>query len=123
MIKQFSVGIEMVSVDEFVISTANHVPGFKIIETKGFAYGLTVRSRGVGGNLSAGLKSVVGGKIGAYVQMMEETRDEALNNLMAHAKDMGANGLISVRFDSNDIAQSMQEVLAYGTAVVVEKDI
>jgi len=114
--------IDLVLVDEFVISTANYVPGFKVIETKGFAYGLTVRSRGVGGNLSAGLKSVVGGKIGAYVQMMEQTRDEALGNLIEHAKEMGANGLISVRFDSNDIAQSMQEVLAYGTAVVVEKN-
>ena len=112
----------MVSVEEFVISSANHVPGYKITETKGFSYGLTVRSRGIGGNLSAGLKSMVGGKIGAYVTMMERTRDEALNNLIDHAKEMGANGLISVRFDSNDIAQSMQEVLAYGTAVIVEKE-
>ena len=112
----------MVSVEEFVISSANHVPGYKLIETKGFSYGLTVRSRGVGGNISAGLKSVVGGKIGAYITMMEQTRDEALNNLIDHAKGMGANGLISVRFDSNDIAQSMQEVLAYGTAVILEKE-
>ncbi|MDR3062624.1 MAG: heavy metal-binding domain-containing protein [Methanobrevibacter sp.] len=112
----------MVLVNEFILSTANDVPGFKILETKGFAYGLTVRSRGVGGNLSAGLKSVVGGKIGAYVTMMEETRDEALGNLIAHAKEMGANAIIAVRFDSNDIAQSMQEVLAYGTAVVAEKE-
>jgi uncharacterized protein YbjQ (UPF0145 family) len=113
--------IKLVLVDEFIISTSNDVPGFKIIETKGFAYGLTVRSRGVGGNISAGLKSVVGGKIGAYTEMMEETRDEALENLIEHAKEMGANALIAVRFDSNDIAQSMQEVLAYGTAVNAEK--
>ncbi|MDR0912441.1 MAG: heavy metal-binding domain-containing protein [Methanobrevibacter sp.] len=112
----------MVSVDEFIISTANKCPGFKILETKGFAYGLTVRSRGVGGNISAGLKSIVGGEIGAYITMMEKTRDDALNSLIEHAKELGANALISVRFDSNDIAQSMQEVLAYGTAVVVEKE-
>jgi len=112
----------MVSVDEFVISSANHVPGYNILETKGFVYGLTVRSRGIGGDMAAGLKSIVGGKIGAYVKMMEETREEALKNLLEHAKAYGANGLISVRFDSNDIANAMQEVLAYGTAVVVEKE-
>jgi len=96
-------------VDEFVISTANYVPGFKIIETKGFAYGLTVRSHGSNE------------KMVDYVKMVEQTRDEALGNLIEHGKEMGANGLISVKFDSNDIAHSMQEVLAYGTAVVLEK--
>ena len=101
--------INLVLVDEFVISTANYVPGFKIIETKGFAYGLTVRSHGSNE------------KMVDYVKMVEQTRDEALGNLIEHGKEMGANGLISVKFDSNDIAHSMQEVLAYGTAVVLEK--
>ncbi|WP_404807849.1 heavy metal-binding domain-containing protein, partial [Methanobrevibacter smithii] len=67
----------MVSVNEFPIATANEIPGFKIIETKGFVYGLTVRSRGVGGQVSAGLRSLVGGEIKEYVYMMEDSRDEA----------------------------------------------
>ena len=76
----------MVSVNEFPIATANEIPGFKIIETKGFVYGLTVRSRGVGGQVSAGLRSLVGGEIKEYVSMMEDSRDEALERLIEHAK-------------------------------------
>lgn len=111
----------MVSVDEFPISTANDIPGFKITETKGFVYGLTVRSRGAGGQIAAGLRSLVGGEIKEFVKMMEETRDIALNNMIQHAKEMGANAVIATRYDSNEIAGDMQEILAYGTAVVVEK--
>ena len=110
----------MVSVNEFPIATANEIPGFKIIETKGFVYGLTVRSRGVGGQVSAGLRSLVGGEIKEYVSMMEDSRDEALERLIEHAKQLGGNA--AVRFDSNDISNVMQEILAYGTAVVVEKE-
>ncbi|MDR2967849.1 MAG: heavy metal-binding domain-containing protein [Methanobacteriaceae archaeon] len=112
----------MVAIEEFVISSANNVPGYKIIETKGFAYGLTVRSRGVGGQIGAGIRSVFGGEIKEYVSMMEDSRDEALNRLIEHAKKMGANALIAVRYDSDAISDIMQEVLAYGTAVVVEKE-
>ncbi|MGV8170604.1 MAG: heavy metal-binding domain-containing protein, partial [Methanobrevibacter sp.] len=95
---------------------------FKIIETKGFVYGLTVRSRGVGGQVSAGLRSLVGGEIKEYVSMMEDSRDEALERLIEHAKQLGGNAIVAVRFDSNDISNVMQEILAYGTAVVVEKE-
>ena len=112
----------MVSVNEFPIATANEIPGFKIIETKGFVYGLTVRSRGVGGQVSAGLRSLVGGEIKEYVSMMEDSRDEALERLIEHAKQLGGNAIVAVRFDSNDISNVMQEILAYGTAVVVEKE-
>ncbi|MDL2246671.1 heavy metal-binding domain-containing protein [Methanobrevibacter sp. OttesenSCG-928-K11] len=111
----------MVSIEEFPISTANDIPGYKIIETKGFAYGLTVRSRGAGGQIAGGLRSLVGGEIKEYVQIMEESRNEAVERLIEHTKKMGANGLIAVRYDSNDISNVMQEILAYGTAVVVEK--
>ena len=106
----------MVSVNEFPIATANEIPGFKIIETKGFVYGLTVRSRGVGGQVSAGLRSLVGGEIKEYVSMMEDSRDEALERLIEHAKQLGGNAIVAVRFDSNDISNVMQEILAYGTA-------
>jgi len=112
----------MVEVSEFIISSANDVPGYKIIETKGFAYGLTVRSRGVGGQIGAGVRSLFGGEINEFVSMMEDTRDEALSRLIEHSKNMGANALIAVRYDSTSISEVMQEVLAYGTAVVVEKE-
>jgi uncharacterized protein YbjQ (UPF0145 family) len=108
--------------DDILISTANFIPGYRVIELKGFTFGLTVRSRGIGGNISAGLKSIVGGEIGAYKKMMEESRNEAMDRLSQHAKDLGANGIISVRFDSDAISQAMQEIIAYGTAVVVEKE-
>lgn len=113
----------MVSVNEFPIATANEIPGFKIIETKGFVYGLTVRSRGVGGQVSAGLLPLVGSEeIKEYISMMEDSRDEALERLIEHAKQLGGNAIVAVRFDSNDISNVMQEILAYGTAVVVEKE-
>lgn len=112
----------MVLVEEFVISSANDVPGYKITETRGFAYGLTVRSRGLGGQLGGELRSILGGEIKEYQQMMEESRDKALNKLIEHAKSMGANGLIAVRYDSDAVATNMQEILAYGTAVVLEKE-
>ncbi|MFR3376480.1 MAG: heavy metal-binding domain-containing protein [Methanobrevibacter smithii] len=132
----------MVSVNEFPIATANEIPGFKIIETKGFVYGSTVRRRGVGGQV--GLRPLVGGEIKEYVSMMEDSRDEALERfggeikeyvsmmedsrdealerLIEHAKQLGGNAIVAVRFDSNDISNVMQEILAYGTAVVVEKE-
>lgn len=84
----------MVSVNEFPIATANEIPGFKIVETKGFVYGLTVRSRGVGGQVSAGLRSLVGGEIKEYVSMMEDSRDEALERLIEHAKQLGGNAIV-----------------------------
>ncbi|MDP3066128.1 MAG: heavy metal-binding domain-containing protein [Methanobacteriaceae archaeon] len=111
----------MVSVDEFVIVSSNYVPGYEVLETKGFVYGLTVRSRGVGGQLGAGIRSMFGGEIKEYVHMMEESRGEALERAIQHAKELGANGIISARYDSNDISDIMQEILVYGTAVVVEK--
>lgn len=113
--------IIMVSVDYFPISTANEIPGYEILETKGFVYGLTVRSRGAGGQISASVRSLFGGEIKEYVKMMEETRDESLKRMINHAKEMNANAIIAARYDSNDISDVMQEILAYGTAVVVRK--
>ena len=112
----------MVSVEEFAISTANDIPGFRIVETKGFIYGLTVRNRSAGGQIGEGIKSIFGGEIKQYVDMMEESRDEALQRAIQHAKDLGANGIIAIRFDSNEISDIMQEILVYGTAVIVEKE-
>lgn len=109
-------------IEDIIVVSSNHIPGYEIIEVRGFCYGLTVRSRGVGGQIGAGLRSLVGGEIKEYVKMMEESRDEALIRMINHAQQMGANAVISVRYDSNDISNVMQEILAYGTAVVaVEK--
>ena len=105
----------------FIVVSSNHAPGYEVVETKGFCYGLTVRSRGVGGQIGAGIRSVFGGEIKEYVKMMEESRDEAVYRMIDHAKQMGANAVISVRYDSNEVSNVMQEILAYGTAVVVRR--
>ncbi len=109
-------------IDEFIVASSNYVPGYRAVETMGFVYGLTVRSRGLGGQIGAGIRSMFGGEIKEYVKMMEQTREEALRRMVEHAMSMGANAIISVRYDSNDISDIMQEILAYGTAVVVEKE-
>lgn len=105
----------------FIVVSSNNVPGYEIVETKGFCYGLTVRSRGVGGQVGAGIRSMFGGEIKEYVKMMEESRDEAVYRMIDHAQQMGANAVISVRYDSNEVSNVMQEILAYGTAVIVQK--
>jgi uncharacterized protein YbjQ (UPF0145 family) len=115
-----SVEINEVLSDIIVVSS-NHIPGYEILETCGFCYGLTVRSRGVGGQIGAGLRSMIGGEINEYVKMMEESREEALERMAIHAKEMDANAVISVRYDSDEISKAMQEILAYGTAVVARK--
>lgn len=112
----------MVSMDEFPISSSNYIAGYKVVENKGFVYGLTVRARGVGGDIGAGIKGLFGGEIKQYVQMMEESRQESIDRCIEHAKELGANAIISMRMDSDSISQNMQEVLAYGTAVIIEKE-
>jgi len=108
------------NIDGVTIVSSNWVPGLKVIKTIGFVYGITVRSRGLGRNITAGLRSLAGGEIQEYVQMMEQSRDEALNRMAQHAKQLGANAVISTAFDSNEVSQYMQEILAYGTAVLVD---
>ncbi|WBF09124.1 heavy metal-binding domain-containing protein [Methanothermobacter marburgensis] len=107
---------------DIVYVTSNYVPGHRAVETLGFVYGLTVRSRGLGGQIGAGLRSIVGGEIKEYVTMMEHSRQEALERMLDHARELGANAVISVRFDSDSISDIMQEILAYGTAVIVEPE-
>ena len=104
------------------MTSADHVAGYKIVEVKGFVYGLTVRARGIGGDIGAGIKSILGGEIKQYVKMMEDSRDESINRCIDHAKELGANAIVTVRMDSDSISQNMQEVLTYGTAVVIEKE-
>ena len=107
--------------DNIIIVSSNYVPGYNVVATRGFVYGLTVRSRGLGGQIGAGIRSAFGGEIKEYVKMMDHTRQEALQRMVDHAKDMGGNAIISARFDSDEISNVMQEILAYGTAVIIEK--
>ena len=105
-----------------VVVTTPFVPGYRIRNVIGFTWGLTVRSRGLGGNIMAGLRTLGGGEINEYTQMLDHARWEALQRLLAHAQSIGANAVIGVAFDSSEIGDIMSEILAYGTAVVVEKD-
>ena len=108
--------------DDIIVVSMPYLPGYKITKTIGFTWGLIVRSRGLGGNIAAGLRSLAGGEIHEYTQLLNQSREQALDRLKEHAKTLGANAVLSVGFDSSEIGQVMTEVLAYGTAVVVEKD-
>ncbi len=103
-----------------IIVTSENVAGYRIRETKGQVFGVVVRSRGLGGNVMAGLRSIVGGEISEYTQMLEEARRHAIDRLTANAEAMGANAIVVMRFDSAEIGQAMSEIVAYGTAVLLE---
>lgn len=105
-----------------IVSTAPFVAGHRVVETKGQTFGLVVRSRGFSGNLIAGLRSLAGGEIHEYTELLEDTRRQALDRLVQNATLMGANAVISMRFDSSELAGTMSEIVAYGTAVVVVPD-
>jgi uncharacterized protein YbjQ (UPF0145 family) len=105
-----------------IVATAPFIAGHKVVETKGQTFGLVVRSRGFSGNLIAGLRSLGGGEIHEYTQLLEDTRRQALDRLIQNATLMGANAIISMRFDSSEMASYMTEIVAYGTAVVVAAD-
>jgi uncharacterized protein YbjQ (UPF0145 family) len=105
-----------------IISTAPFVAGHRVTETKGQVFGLVVRSRGVAGNLVASLRSIVGGEIHEYTSLLEDTRRQAIDRMVQNATLVGANAVISMRFDSSEMATTMTEIVAYGTAVVIVPD-
>ena len=105
-----------------LVVTTENVKGYMVREVKGEVFGLVVRSRGLVGNVVAGLRSLVGGEIHEYTSLLEDTRKQAVDRLVQNAQAMGANAIVMMRFDSSEIGQTMSEVLAYGTAVVIEKD-
>ncbi|MHC1593628.1 MAG: heavy metal-binding domain-containing protein [Methermicoccaceae archaeon] len=109
-------------VEDFIVVSTPYVPGYKIVKTLGFSWGLIVRSRGIGRNIVAALRTLPGGEIKEYTELLNQSREEALDRLEEHARSMGANALIGVDFDSSQISEMMSEILAYGTAVVVEKE-
>jgi uncharacterized protein YbjQ (UPF0145 family) len=105
-----------------IVATTPYIAGHRTVETKGQVFGLVVRSRGFSGNLIAGLRSLGGGEIKEYTSLLEDTRRQALDRLVKNATLMGANAVLSMRVDSSEMATTMTEIVAYGTAVVVEPD-
>ncbi len=103
-----------------IVTTTNDLTGYRIVRTLGVAKGLTVRSRSVVGNIGAAIQILFGGNISVYTKLAEQTRQEAFDLLIQNAEQMGANAILAFRYDANEIASAVTEVLAYGTAVVVE---
>ena len=108
------------SVAHHMVTTAFELPGFRIVRTLGVVRGITVRSRSIFGTIGAGLQTLVGGNITILTKLCEQTRVEAFEILIQHASELGANGIIGARYDATEILSGVTEVLAYGTAVVVE---
>lgn len=105
-----------------IIVTTEEVAGHRIVESKGEIFGLVVRSRGLGGNIMALLRSLAGGEISEYTQLLEDTRRQAVDRMVKNAQAMGANAVVRMQFDSSEIGKTMSEIVAYGTAVVVEPE-
>ena len=103
-----------------LVATTNDLPGYRVTLHLGLVRGITVRSRSVLGNLAGGIQSVFGGKLSIYVDLAEKAREEAYDHMVEHARGMGANAVIGMRYDANEIMEGITEVLAYGTAVQVE---
>ena len=103
-----------------LVVTTNDLPGYRVVKHLGIVRGLTVRSRSVIGNIGAAVQIFFGGNITLYTKLAEETRREAYDQLVQHAQGMGANAVLAMRYDANEIASAVTEVLAYGTAVLVE---
>ncbi len=108
------------SVSHHMVTTAFEVPGHKVIRNLGVVRGITVRSRSVFGTLGASLQTLVGGNISIFTRLCEHTREEAFEIMIQHASELGANAIIGARYDANEIMGGVTEVLAYGTAVIVE---
>jgi uncharacterized protein YbjQ (UPF0145 family) len=107
--------------DSTMITTSTELEGYRVLRNLGVVRGITVRSRSLLGNLAGGLQTLLGGQISIYVDLCEKTREEAFQFMMQHAAERGANAIIAMRYDANEVMNGVTEVLAYGTAVVVEK--
>ncbi len=104
-----------------MVTTAFELPGYNIIQNLGVTRGIIVRSRSIVGTFGAGLQTILGGNITLFTELAEETRRDAFDLMLRHAKEMGANAVIAARYDATEIMQGVTEILAYGTAVIVEK--
>jgi uncharacterized protein YbjQ (UPF0145 family) len=120
-VKSFYLYKKQIMVNQELITTSTSLDGYKITKHLGVVRGITVRSRGLGGNFVGGLQTMFGGKIGVYVKLCEQAREEAYQLMLQHAGERGANAVINMRYDANEVMAGVTEVLAYGTAVIVEK--
>lgn len=107
--------------DHNLITTAFEIDGYKIVKNLGIIRGITVRSRNVFATIGASLQTIVGGNITLFTELCEKTRMEAFELMVQHAEEIGANAVVGMRYDANEVMSGVTEVLAYGTAVVVEK--
>ncbi len=103
-----------------IVSTTENIAGRRVRQTIGQVFGVVVRSRGLGGNIMASLRSIVGGEITEYTQLLEEARRHAVDRMVQNAQTMSADAIVMMRFDSSEIGTSMSEIVAYGTAVTLE---
>lgn len=110
-------------IDQQLITTSNKLEGYRIIKHLGLVRGITVRSRSLLGNIGGGVQALFGGKISIYVELCEKTREEAFQQMLQHAEERGANAILCMRYDANEVISGVTEVLAYGTAVLVKRDV
>ena len=108
-------------IDQQLITTSNELEGYRITKHLGIVRGITVRSRSLLGNIGGGIQSLFGGQLSIYVELCEKTREEAFQYMIHQANERGANAIINMRYDANEVMSGITEVLAYGSAVVVEK--
>jgi uncharacterized protein YbjQ (UPF0145 family) len=108
------------SVNPTFVTTAFELPGCRIVRNLGVVRGIVVRSRSIVGTLGASLQTLVGGNITLYTELCEKARADAFDLMLQHAAEQGANALVGIRYDANEVAAGVTEVLAYGTAVIVE---
>ena len=110
-----------VRVETIMVTTSQELPGYRIVRNYGIVRGIIVRSRSLLGSIGAGLQTIIGGNITILTELCENTREEAYELMMQHAAEHGANAVIAMRYDATEIMQGVTEVLAYGTAVQVER--
>ena len=108
-------------IEQAMVTTGLDIPGYRIVRNLGIARGIIVRSRSIVGTIGAGIQTIFGGNISLYTTLCENTREDSYNLLLQHAKAIGGNAVVAMRYDATEIMSGVTEVLAYGTVVVVEK--
>ena len=108
-------------IEQSMVTTSIELTGYRVTKNLGVVRGITVRSRSLLGNIAGGVQTLFGGKISIYVELCEKTRAEAFQQMILHAEERGANAIINMRYDANEVISGVNEVLAYGTAVMVER--
>jgi uncharacterized protein YbjQ (UPF0145 family) len=111
----------MLSINPHLVTTAFDLPGYRTVQNFGVVRGIVVRSRSIVGSIGAGLQTLIGGNITLFTELCERAREDAFRLMLEHAAEIGANAVIGARYDANEVSAGVTEVLAYGTAVRVEK--